>query len=137
MKDFDAEAVKVIATDAERTFKVSGETFMLRKRIRPETLGVITLLGEGAVAEQIMSLEEVMQHVLTAESIPRWRTLRESDDEDRMIDFETMASIAGWAVGVVLGRPLESASSLPTPPTISEPVSTVASSPLAAVPSTG
>lgn len=137
MKDFDAEAVKVIATDAERTFRVSGETFMLRKRIRPETLGAITLLGEGEVTEQIGNLEQVMQSVLTAESLPRWRDLRASDDEDRIVDFEQMASIAGWAVGVVLGRPLESASSSPTQPTMSAEPSPVASSPLAAVPSTG
>jgi hypothetical protein len=135
VKDFDAQA-KVVAEDDARTFMISGETFVLRKRIRPELLAQITGLSDGEISDRIAGMDNVLRLLIRADCVERWDALRASDDDDKIVEFDVLAEIMGWAVGVLMDRPLGSASSSPTSPPANGALSMPASSPLAAVPST-
>lgn len=136
LQDFDANKPPALPDD-ERAFRAGGQTFTLRKRVRPEALSAMLSLGDGEIAQRVSAIDSVMRLVIRRDDIARWDALRADDNDDTLIDFGQLSEILTWAIGVVMNRPLENASSSSTmPQTIVDPSPGNSSSPVAS-PSTG
>lgn len=136
MQDFDAGVV-----DTDRQFKIAGQTYTVRKRVRPE---VLAMLGEfeadSTFKHTIEQLDAMILATLTRESAERWHAMRTSDDDEDgegTVDLEGMNAVLEFAIEAVTNRPLGSAGSSTTGIEPTAATSPVPSSSLAAVPSTG
>ena len=108
-------------------FTIGGETYTLRRRIRPEVL--IQWDDFDATietAEMITLIDTMMCRMLIPTDGDRWLEHRQVDDEsDRVLSIGDLLELMPWIVEQVTGRPSESPSSSPELSSVDGTTSTV------------
>lgn len=113
MKDFDAERQRreeAEATVEDRDFKIGGEFFRAKRKVRPEVL--IELSKIEAMADNLDGILETMDSTIQAmiepndDAYARYRAMRERDD-DSLVDLDDLQEVVSWLIEVFTGRPTE------------------------------
>jgi hypothetical protein len=103
-KDFDSEWAERRSVDA-RSFKFCGETFVMRKAIKPETMAIRDTITEDSPMEESMAALDdlflsMIEHGEDAEA--RYRALRDADDE---LGIRDISDVLDWMIEQQTGRP--------------------------------
>lgn len=135
--NLDQERRPLVADD-NRQFTILGQSFTVRKRVRPEVLGMLEHLGSKlTVDENIAQIDEIVRQVLVPDDRAKWDLMRASDDEDLILELSDMQSVINWAMERLTDRPLAQSTSSPvSSPPIAQTLQVVSSLPEAS-PSTG
>lgn len=126
------------AADDDRQFKLAGQVFTIRRKVRPEVLAMLEHVGDGTgTQDTIDRLDELVRRVLVKRDVPRWQATREEDDEDgeNTISLHDLNTVIQWSIERLVARPLEQPSSSTPSPVSTEPTSQAPASSLVAVPS--
>lgn len=109
MQNFDRPATP----DEERQFQAGGQTFTIRKRVRPESLAALDGASlEGSIQENVDAIDALIQQFLVKGDRDRWVAARaQDDDDDLIIGLDEMKAISDWAIAVLSNRPLDSSAS--------------------------
>lgn len=109
-KNFDAQ--RIVVADENRQFQISGQLFTIKRRVRPEVLGILSHLGddETDISAKIELIDSGILQILVTDDQPRWTQLRASEDDD-LLDFVDLRNVLNWAIEVLTSRPLESVAS--------------------------
>lgn len=135
--NLDQERRPLVADD-NRQFTILGQSFTIRKRVRPEVLGMLEHLGSTlTVDENIREIDEIVRQVLVPDDRPKWDLMRASDDDETILELSDMQKVINWAMERLTDRPLAQSTSSPvsSPPTV-QTLQVVSSLPEAS-PSTG
>ncbi len=111
MKNFDTDRKKRQRTKEQRTFQVCGETFVMKKAIRPEALAAFDDLTEDASLRESMEIIDGMFLTLIEkddDAEARYRAVREQEDDPLSID--DIREMIDWMVEESSGRPTGSPS---------------------------
>lgn len=111
MKDFDTErAARPTLDEEERTFKLGGETFVIRPQVRPDVLTPVAGIGtDGAPPGVVLAiLDEFLTEILEGDGPERYMTLRARETD--ILTFQDLDDVSAWAMEVVTGRPTERSS---------------------------
>lgn len=135
--NLDQERRPLVADD-QRQFTILGQSFTVRKRVRPEVLGMLEHLGSALTVDQnISEIDEIVRQVLIPEDRAKWDLMRASDDDDSILELSDMQSVVNWAMERLTDRPLEQSTSSPVSSAPIVPPLQVVSSLPEASPSTG
>lgn len=107
-ENFDNKRRTVV--DGDRSFVIIGQTFTIKRRVRPDTLGLLSAIDAATgIAESLIAIDEMIVAMLVKADQPRWTLAREFEDEDgeQMIELDDMQHIIEWAVEKLTDRPLE------------------------------
>lgn len=132
-QNFDQDRRPVVA-DADREFSILGQTFTIRKRVRPEVLGQLDKVNaEKSIDQNIGLIDKILKETLVERDRARWDELRARDDDDA-IELGDMQKIIEWAVEKLTDRPLDNATSSPAASTqlVAVPSPVESSSPVGA-----
>lgn len=106
MKNFDSERRPVVARE-EREFKIGGEVFVRRSRVRPDVLtGWDDVTDDTPAAEVLKIADELILSLIEDEaaSHDRWLSLRTRDDDDAL-ELPDIISVIQWLIQEATGRP--------------------------------
>lgn len=99
-------------------FVLHGETFTLRRAVKPEKLVRFEEMEEAGMkaSEKLAMIDEAMFDLLAPADHDKWRAIRSDETEDA-VPLGTLAEVIKWSMGAVSGRPPtqpESSSESPT-----------------------
>lgn len=131
-RDFDTERAPEAGSDPRvaATFTIGGQTFSIRRKVRPEVFGSYEgMSGDENAHETTAIMDALMLGCLIPEDCDRWLEARRSEDPAAAIDFSDLVGVVPWVIEKVLSRPLAAASSSsPGQPAPGGPALTVVSS---------
>jgi hypothetical protein len=133
-EDFDAAP----GVAADRQFKLGGQVYTIRRKVRPEVLSMLEHVGDGDTTQDTVDrLDSLIRAVLVKSDVPRWTQAREYDDEDgeQTIGLDDLNRVIQWSIERLVSRPLGQPASSGDSPSTTEPPSQETSSSLVAVPS--
>lgn len=105
MKDFDQDRGEPLNED-ERTFRLRGQVFTLKPRVRPEVLIPASLVTTASsIGEDVANIDEMLKAFLNGDDAARYEELRAREDDP--IEYRELLAIVRWAVEVSTGRPTE------------------------------
>lgn len=113
MKDFDATRSR---TREDRTFRLAGETFVARAKVRPEKLiafDELADLGDDApISETMRLIDEVLTALIDPadDALVRYQKIRESEDPEMAVGVDDLRDVLDWLMEVITGRPTGSPS---------------------------
>lgn len=111
MKDFDVARAKRKRSEEERTFKIAGETFVLKNGVRPEALAGFDEINENSpIADSMGAWDTLFLEMVedSDDAHERYRQIR-SDSVDPLT-IEDLEDMVGWMMEQVTGRPTGSPS---------------------------
>ena len=97
MKDFD-EARRARA-ERDRSFKLGGETFVMKTGVRPETLTEYSNLQADAPAEEALKvIDDLIVSLIedTDDAAERYRAVRANDNDP--VTLEDLQALVEWLV---------------------------------------
>lgn len=109
MKDFDPDRQARQQDEETRTFKLGGETFVLRAAIRPDVLaGYDDLDDDTTTAETLRILDDLILSLIEkdgggAKAQDRYLALRKREDDP--IELTDILDVVNWCVEVYTARP--------------------------------
>lgn len=127
MQDFDAQRRTV---DPDRAFKILGQTFEIKRRVRPEVLKNLKNLQDSEnIVSSVDAIDSQIRLLLKGSDVARWDALRAQDDEDgeNLLTVDDLADVMNWALSKVTDRPLGSPASSQPSSTTTAPTSPAAS----------
>lgn len=105
MKNFDKEWEDRRAVEA-RTFQIGGETFVLKKAVKPELFDEMQDVPDGAsIAQTYGIIDEQFKSMIEdgdGEAGTRYDALREKPDE---LGVRDLREVIDWMVEELTGRP--------------------------------
>lgn len=111
MHDFDTERAAGYYDEKERQFKLAGETFTIRRAVRPEAIDpwldfIRRLAAEEPTTpvEQRAAMDDTITRMLEPASAKKWRQVRERDDDP--VTGADLFPVAAFCVQIAGGRPL-------------------------------
>lgn len=112
-RDFDAERRE----KPTKEFVLGGETFTLRRTIRPEVMTDFEDLDPTTPAVETMKIvDRLIQAFILPEQADTWDRVRASDDPENAVGLDDLMDVTKWCIGEVTGRnPTQPSSSISPP----------------------
>lgn len=108
-RDFDAEARERLAKKTASTFRLGGETFTIRRKVRPEAFTAYTNMDENDpdASKSLSVIDDMLLAIIVPGDQQKYIEVREynGDDEDRVVGLEDLMDVVLWCVEEVTGRP--------------------------------
>jgi hypothetical protein len=112
-RDFDQERRE----KPVKTFQLAGETFTLRRSVRPEALIQFEDLPEDATARQSLQvIDDAVNELIVPDDHTKWSEIRAIEDEESAVGLDTLLELIKWCIGQVTGRNPTQPSSSTSPP---------------------
>jgi hypothetical protein len=105
LKDFDTD--RIYAPEEERTFRVAGETFLVKTRLAPElVMAVFGVVNQ----EWLDACDRMMEAALEGENaVARWKRLRDPKNP-QVLSIREINTVTDFVIEVTSGRPTVSSS---------------------------
>lgn len=113
MKDFDPDRIGRQADEDTRTFKLGGETFVIRAAIRPDVLAGYDDIGDDtSTVETLRILDDLLVNLIEPDfgnngggidATDRYLALRERTEDP--IELTDILDVVNWVVEVYTARP--------------------------------
>lgn len=112
MKDFDTSRAARRRSEDQRTFKLAGETFIMKNGVRPEALaGFDAITPDSPIIDMMAAWDELFLAMIEdrdGEAERRYRALRDSTVDP--LTLEDLDEVVLWMMEEVGGRPTGSSS---------------------------
>lgn len=112
MQDFDKAREERAAED--RSFKIGGETFVLRSGVRPEIIAAYDSIQEDSKASDVIQAFDRLVLDLIVEdddAAARWTALRERTEDP--VTLDDLGELVKWAMEMMTSRPTQASSPSP------------------------